>query len=319
MIIQDYKQAKTSDPTVSAFSTNLNLLNLKDIIYPHEETSDQNQITTTVLNTTPIVLGVFFENTEEELSIKNEMYILDGHHRFQYIIENSINEDLDAILINIEKVNIDCFNSELLVEKKIISRVTGENFPCVSTLGQKELFVIERALVEYLGIKGFGVHLIAYVKTGKNKIKVWVPLRAANKKVEPNKLDNTVAGGIKAGENIYHALKREANEEAGISSVALKDAKLVGTLNYNWKKSKYSVRRDTLFLFELEVDESFYPICKDGEVENFVLMDWKKVLKLIQETDKFKINCALVTAKFFIRHGLLTDRNENNYEEIQRF
>ena len=119
MIIQDYNKAKTSDPTVSAFSTNLNLLNLKDTIYPHEETSDQNQITTTVLNTTPIVLGVFFENTEEELSIKNEMYILDGHHRFQYIIENSINEDLDTILINIEKVNIDSFNSELLVKKNI--------------------------------------------------------------------------------------------------------------------------------------------------------------------------------------------------------
>ena len=48
-------------------------------------------------------------------------------------------------------------------------------------------------------------------------------------------------------------------------------------------------------------------------------MDWKKVLKLIQETNKFKINCALVTAKFFIRHGLLTDRNENNYEQILRF
>ena len=97
MIIQDFKQARTSDPTVSAFSTSLNLLNLKDIIYPHEETSGQNQITTKVLHSTPIVLGVYIENTEEELRFKNEMYILDGHHRFQYIIKNSIN---DLILAN---------------------------------------------------------------------------------------------------------------------------------------------------------------------------------------------------------------------------
>jgi len=141
MIIQDYNKAKTSDPSVSAFSTNLNLLNLKDIIYPHEETSDQNQITTTVLNTTPIVLGVFFENTEEELSIKNEMYILDGHHRFQYIIENSINEDLDTILINIEKVNIDSFNSELLVKKNIFLTKIIQDFDFSIEKLQNNLFI----------------------------------------------------------------------------------------------------------------------------------------------------------------------------------
>ncbi len=208
--------------------------------------------------------------------------------------------------------------AKLLVAKKKIDILSGEFFSCLNNISHEEIFRLDRTLVEYLGIRGYGVHLIAYIKKN-NSYKIWVPKRNSNKSIDPSKLDNTVAGGIKAGENIYHALKREANEEAGISSVALKDAKLVGTLNYNWKKSKYSVRRDTLFLFELEVDESFYPICKDGEVENFVLMDWKKVLKLIQETDNFKINCALVTAKFFIRHGLLTDRNENNYEEIQRF
>ena len=38
---------------------------------------------------------------------------------FQYIIENSINKDLDAILINIEQVKIDSYTSELLVEKNV--------------------------------------------------------------------------------------------------------------------------------------------------------------------------------------------------------
>ena len=48
-------------------------------------------------------------------------------------------------------------------------------------------------------------------------------------------------------------------------------------------------------------------------------MDWKKVLWLIQETNHFKNNCALVLANFLIRHGLLTNKNEKDYEEILRY
>ena len=141
MIIQEFKQASTSDPTVLAFSTSLNLLKLKNIIYPHEETSDQNQITTRVLNATPIVLGVFFENIEEELSLKDEMYILDGHHRFQYIIENSINQDLDTILINIDQVNIDCYTSELIVEKNIFLTKIIQEFGFSNEKLQSNMFI----------------------------------------------------------------------------------------------------------------------------------------------------------------------------------
>ena len=36
----------------------------------------------------------------------------------------------------------------------------------------KVYFVLDRALVEYLGIRGYGVHLVAYVKENK-KIKIW--------------------------------------------------------------------------------------------------------------------------------------------------
>ena len=90
------------------------------------------------------------------------------------------------------------------------------------SLGKKELFVLERSLVEYLGIRGYGVHLIAYVRTLKSKkVKVWIPLRSANKRIEPNKLDNTVAGGISAGETVYQALIREGFEEASFKKIYL--------------------------------------------------------------------------------------------------
>ena len=132
-----------------------------------------------------------------------------------------------------------------------------------------------------------------------------MPKRNKNKLASPSKFDNSVAGGVRAGEGIFNALEREAYEEAGLKKKALKDVKLVGTINYNWKNSPYTLRRDTLFLFDLEVDKTFKPRCLDGEVEKFQLMDWKKVLKLMQNTNLIKNNCNLVFFNFMIRHGLI--------------
>ena len=206
----------------------------------------------------------------------------------------------------------------LLVFKKRLSHLTGELFSCRKTIESNEVFRLDRALVEMLGVRGYGVHMIVYTKI-KNSYKLWIPKRNKNKSVAPSKLDNSVAGGVKAGEGIFQSLKREALEEASIYPDKLKNTKLVGAINYSWKKSLYSIRRDTLYLFDLKVDSNFFPKCNDGEVENFKLMDWTRVLKLIQNTDSFKNNCALVIANFLIRHGLLTNKNEKRYEEILRF
>ena len=110
------------------------------------------------------------------------------------------------------------------------------------------------------------------------------------------------------------------NKGDTIASALLRNnIKLVGTLNYNWKNSPYTLRRDTLYLFDLEVDEKFKPHCLDGEVEKFELMDWKKVLKLMQNTNSIKNNCNLVFFNFMVRHGLINKKLEKNYEEILRF
>lgn len=232
---------------------------------------------------------------------------------------NLINNSLffkDTRKVNLNKKASEI--AELLCKKKHILKLTGENFSCRKTVDSKEYFNLDRALVDFLGIRGYGVHLIAYIREN-NSYKLWVPKRNKNKLIEPSVFDNTVAGGIKAGENIYNALKREAYEEAGLKINSFNNIKLVGTINYNWKNRIYSIRRDTLFLFDLEVDKTFRPICSDGEVEEFKLMDWKKVLQLIQETDLVKNNCNLVFSNFLIRHGLMTNKNERNYEKILRY
>ena len=146
-----------------------------------------------------------------------------------------------------------------------------------------------------------------------------MPRRNKKKLVAPSKFDNSVAGGVRAGEDIFCALEREANEEASLKKEQLNNVKLVGTLNYNWKNSRYTLRRDTLYLFDLELDSNFKPHCLDGEVEKFELMDWKKVLKLMQNTSSIKNNCNIVFFNFMVRHGLVNNKLEKNYEKILRF
>ena len=232
-----------------------------------------------------------------------------------YLLEQKIYFDHTSE-IQLKKIILQI--TEILSKKKKLFIPSGELFSCKNNINDKELFKLDRKLVEFLGIRGYGVHLIAYIKK-RNSYKLWVPKRNKNKLIEPSKFDNSVAGGVRAGENIIVALGREAHEEAGIKKEQLNNVKLVGTLNYNWKNSLYTLRRDTLYLFDLEVDDKFKPYCLDGEVEKFELMDWKKVLKLMQNTNSIKNNCNVVFFNFMVRHGLINNKLEKNYEKILRF
>ena len=240
-----------------------------------------------------------------------------------FIIESKLayffkNDSLILKERNKNKLNSTLANTtDLLVKKKIIKVITGEMFPCTLNIMGKVYFELDRALVEYLGIRGYGVHLVAYVKENK-KIKIWTPKRAKNKLIEPNKLDNTVAGGISAGETIYEALIRESYEEAALEKKIIREAVQYGAINYIWRNKEFSIRRDTLFLYDLELSKDVIPKNIDGELVKFRLLSVKKIIEKIQKTDDFKKNCVLVIASFLIKRGLINYKNECDYEEICR-
>ncbi len=119
MKINNFQKITLNEPNLRAYLTRLNIFENKDLILPHEDTIDDNKITKEVLNNTVIVLGVKFLSIKSEIIIEKNIFILDGHHRFKFIVDNKIDETFKVVLIDLHGVNIDSYNCELNVDLRI--------------------------------------------------------------------------------------------------------------------------------------------------------------------------------------------------------
>ena len=127
MEINNFTKLNLINPNVTAFTTKLNILKNSEIIYPHEETVDDNRITNSIIKNSVIVLGVIFESFHEDLVIKDEIFILDGHHRYQYIKNNSIDDLFEVVLVSMHDIKIESYNSELLIDDDIfVNKIMSE-------------------------------------------------------------------------------------------------------------------------------------------------------------------------------------------------
>jgi hypothetical protein len=133
--------------------------------------------------------------------------------------------------------------------------------------------------------------------------------------VEPNKLDNLVAGGQPAGLTLAQNLLKESAEEASIPAELASQARSVGAITYGMEGT-FGVKRDTLFLYDLEVPADFVPRNADGEIAEFSLRSVDAVAELVRNGLDFKYNVALVIIDFLIRHGRLTPENEPDYLDL---
>ena len=123
MEIVNFTKLNLSNPDVTAFTTKLNILKNSEIIFPHEETIDDNRITGPIIKNSVIVLGVNFESFDKNLVIKDQIFILDGHHRYQYIKNNSIDDLFEVVLVSMSDIKIESYNSELLIDDDIFVNI----------------------------------------------------------------------------------------------------------------------------------------------------------------------------------------------------
>ncbi|KAJ4360750.1 uncharacterized protein N0V89_001317 [Didymosphaeria variabile] len=191
-------------------------------------------------------------------------------------------------------------------------RIVGARYPTVQIL---------RSAARLFGICSRGAHMTAYVRTNEG-MKIWVGRRAAHLFTYPGKLDTTVAGGVKAEESPFECIVHEAAEEASIPADFVRaNVKACGAITYVAKSSDaYGDGSDLmtpviLYNYDIELPEHIVPRPQDDEVEDFYLWDLEQVKKAMINR-QFKTNCAAVMIDFFIRHGILTDENEQDYLEI---
>jgi 8-oxo-dGTP pyrophosphatase MutT (NUDIX family) len=172
---------------------------------------------------------------------------------------------------------------------------TGDETPPITT--------IDRGAVPSFGITSRGVHCNGLVRRSDG-LYLWVARRAANKLLDPGKLDHIVAGGISAGMGPEDTLIKEAGEEAAIPLGLATQARPVGKIRYDMERAE-GLRRDLLYCYDLDLPEDFIPRPSDGEVEAFELWPVHRAMEAVGDGDSFKFNVSLVLIDLFLRHGLI--------------
>jgi len=172
---------------------------------------------------------------------------------------------------------------------------------------------LDRGALPSFGVLAVGVHMNGLVR-GAQGLHVWIARRAADKLLDPGKLDHIVAGGVPAGLSPGETLVKEAAEEAAIPEPLAARAVEVGTIGYAMERPE-GLRRDLLHCYDLDLPEDFCPHAADGEVEAFELWPIARVVRTVRNTDDFKFNVNLVLIDLFLRLGLIEGEEASELRE----
>jgi 8-oxo-dGTP pyrophosphatase MutT (NUDIX family) len=162
---------------------------------------------------------------------------------------------------------------------------------------------LDRGALPSFGVLALGVHVNGLVRRSDG-LHIWVARRAANKHLDPGKLDHIVGGGVPAGLTPAETLIKEAEEEATVPASLARQAVEVARIGYAMERPE-GLRRDLLYCYDLDLPEEFSPHAADGEVEAFELWPIGRVMHTVRDTDEFKFNVTLVLIDLFQRLRLL--------------
>lgn len=184
-------------------------------------------------------------------------------------------------------------------------RWRDEAFDVRETPDGPALAQIDRGALPVFGIQAQGVHVNGLVRR-PDGLHLWVARRAADKALDPGRLDHIVAGGISAGMDAAQTLVKEAAEEAAIPAALASRAVHVAEIAYAMERPE-GLRRDLLHCYDLDLPESFTPHAADGEVAGFELWPLARMLATVRTTDDVKFNVNLVLIDLFLRRGLIAE------------
>jgi 8-oxo-dGTP pyrophosphatase MutT (NUDIX family) len=184
-----------------------------------------------------------------------------------------------------------------------VLRHRGEAFDVRAEPSGPVLAQIDRGALPAFGIAATGVHLNGLVRRADGWW-LWMARRAADKLLDPGKLDHIAAGGVSAGMGPAETLVKEAGEEAGLPPAMVAGATHQAVISYAMERPE-GLRRDVLHCYDLVLPEGFTPQPLDGEVAAFELWPIARVLDTVRRTDDVKFNVNLVLIDLFLRLGLV--------------
>ena len=186
-----------------------------------------------------------------------------------------------------------------------ISGWRDELFPVATAFDAEPLLLLERAAAPFFGIRAYGVHVNCFTRSTDGCLDLWVARRSRTKQTFPLMLDHMVAGGLGHGLSPSATVVKECGEEAGVPEQLAAKACPVGFVSYMTMVPD-GVKRDVLYVYDLELPHDFVPMVVDGEVEEFMHWPVQKVADTVRTTRSFKPNCNIVLIDFFVRHGIIT-------------
>ena len=177
-----------------------------------------------------------------------------------------------------------------------------------------ELFRIERAAARPFGLMTFAAHLNGFTRDG-GLAHVWVSRRAADKAVDPDKLDNLVGGRIAAGMSVDETLRKEAWEEAGIAPALLAGLNCLGAVRVEYSAPE-GLHREILFVHDLWLPPDFKPQNQDGEVAEMRCMPVEEVLQHLLAGD-FTLDAGTVMIDGLLRLGAVLPEDRQYLEMLR--
>jgi 8-oxo-dGTP pyrophosphatase MutT (NUDIX family) len=162
---------------------------------------------------------------------------------------------------------------------------------------------LDRGALPSFGVVAVGVHVNGLVRR-TDGLHVWIARRAADKLLDPGKLDHIVAGGVPSGLTPDATLVKEAGEEASIPASLAGEATRVAIIGYAMERPE-GLRRDRLHCYDLMLPDDFRPYAADGEVEAFELWPIERVAQGVCATNDFKFNVNLVLIDLFLRTRMI--------------
>jgi len=193
--------------------------------------------------------------------------------------------------------------TRVLAGEGLLSAWRDERYAVAVEFGAAPLVDIERAAARYFGIRTYAVHINGLVR-GERGLRMWLARRSPTKAIDPGLLDNLVGGGIATGYGVLDTLRKEAWEEAGIPAAVAARARPQGSIDI-CRPQPQGLQRETVFVYDLELDADFRPANQDGEAVEHRQLTLAEAAGLIADDGAVTADASLVILDCLLRHGAL--------------